>query len=343
MGWYRVAAVLLPVVGCAGAGPVVPTHMAAGRHPAWPERAFVTASGSSRDGPQAAEVQARAAVCQQVRSSIRVSIEDEQSFVASGVRGQSAERFVLKAVQSAGCEWAELIRVARELSVEQDGAFWAFAVLARNEAIRAIEPVFEKDAATFRDRAGAALAGRRDVVRFAADYGEAQRAFERALPRGLEIRSLAGGDYGPVKDLFATEAALLAAAAAVRSATVVTVAVGTAPDPQGLARGVARWIEAAGVRAASGPSCEDGLLLRVSATEECSTRLDVCCAWKLSGAFCDCAGTTCVPADIPAPRGCHRNDAGQARSELVSTMGSGPAASESARAALSAVLPVAGP
>ncbi|MBM4398608.1 MAG: hypothetical protein FJ087_23345 [Deltaproteobacteria bacterium] len=313
--------------------------MVTGRHPGWPERAFVTASGSSREGPRAAELAARAEVCRQVRSSIRVTTEDEQSFAASGAGPDEVSRFVQKAVQSASCDFGELIRIAADLSAESGGTWWAFAALPRSEAVRAIEPDFDRDATAFRERARAALAATGDVARFAADYGEAQRAFDRALPRALEIRSLAG-EYGPVRDLFATEARLLAAAAAVRAATVVTVVVDAAPDAPGLARGLVRWIEAAGVRAAAGATCRDGVLLKVSAVEECSTRLDVCCSWTLSGSLCDCAGRACVPAEVPAPRGCHRNNAAEARRELMSAIGAGSNAASSARAALSAALPL---
>jgi len=329
----------LALAGCAGGDANLPRPLETGRDPRFPPERFITGVGSSSEGRSAAEVQARAEVCQQVRSRIEATSEDETVFVARGGRSETLQRFVQKAVQTTQCAFAERIRVVPELAAQRSGTYFAFAVLDREDALQALRPEFEQHAAVFRDRARAAIAEAADPVAFTADYNEAMPAFERALPRGLEIRSVAGGAYQPLAETYALLASLLQEASAVRSRIVVGVAVEEAPDRAGLTEAIARWVRAAGVRTVAGPGPAGGLTLRASGQEECSMRVGVCCEWTVQASLCEASGSRCAPVSAPGAEACDRRDREAARARLLEQYG-GADAARTARAALSQMVPM---
>lgn len=329
----RLAPVLITgLLGCAASVASLPRHLQTGRHASFPPDQYLTGVGVSREGRAAAEVQARAEVCRQVRSHIEATTEELATWTQAGGRSETVTRLVQRALQSARCDYGEAIRVIPDLGGVYDGQHHAFAVLSRREALAALLPAFEADAAVFRERARAALAEAGDVFRFTAHHDEAMRALERALPRGLEIRSIAGGPFEPVREVFALQADLLRAASEVRARTVIAVVPGSAPEPGALRRCLTRWLESSGLRTAEAPWDPGGLLLRADAVEECRSRMGVCCTWSISATLCDGTGSRCAPVRVPPARGCHRRDTASARDELMRACETGdalPSAAES--------------
>jgi hypothetical protein len=330
---------LLAFIACSGVEVNLPMHLQAGMHPRYPSQAFFTASDSSEKDMNEATLRARAQVCNNVHSKISVTIEDEQALAGDQRRFDEYQRFVQKVRMTSECSFAELIKFVPDLSGRYGRKYYAFVALSKRELIERLLPDFREQERVFREQFEVAKQNVSSQILFTSAYREAQKAFTRAGEAGFVMRAVQGEGFKPLEDMLKMEALLLSYAATIRTNARV-ILTSDKNEHMPLLSAVSALIGRMGLRAQKEGTCSGGAIVQLEVDDECFSRLDMCCTFKVSSSVCDCTRSRCEPLAIGQFKGCHRSDEEEARRAAVRELERSQEAFSLLREGLGRILPL---
>lgn len=185
------ALVILLLSGCAASGPSleespVPLEVR------FPADGYVVAWGISEQSARQAELAAKAAVAEQVRSSIKselVSVMEAES--QDGVI-TDYEKLESRINTTSHFDHAELIRVVPETATFKNGVHQVFAAMSRREAVTELLIPYENEAISFRLLSTQLESLEFDPPHFTQVWRQMKPRRERLLPLAAEVRAVAG-------------------------------------------------------------------------------------------------------------------------------------------------------
>ena len=315
----RVVALGCAIAACGGARGPLPAYFNAVQagHPSYPEARFITGIGLSSASAADADTRGRENVTLQISTRLESETSSFQRFTT---QTGTSETVTSRVSVRSSFDRAELIRIVER--AEQEGVFYAYAVLDRAAADRELASAMSADLTTFHAAAENARKARaaQEAGAFAVSAAEATKLRQRIDSAFVVRRAIAGRPAAEEKDYVALRNQLLALVEEARARRVVGVVLkGAGPGP--LSDLALNAVKRLGLRPDTGACAmrdrkdlTDATELDVTPEEKCSEgSLGERCEVVVRLVAQACSGGASGAGTMATVRGAHPSDREKAR------------------------------
>ena len=187
---------LLFLVGC-GAAPSMKTDYSAIKERAsglnYSEAQYIIGHGISNAGQREADLDAKAQVAEQVRSSIRSEVTAFAKAVIFNGSANDSEVLTSKIQASAHFSRAEMIKISPESRKQIKGQYQSVAYISRSELSQILIAEYEDAAIAFHKHDNPDLAN--DLAAFTSSWKQAKRAYTEMAATACEIQAVLRKPY----------------------------------------------------------------------------------------------------------------------------------------------------
>ncbi|MCP4143901.1 MAG: hypothetical protein GY752_01310 [bacterium] len=190
---------LLFLIGCGGTPPAKTDYSAIKERASganYPEAQYIVSRGISNTSQREADLDAKAQVAEQVRSSIRSEVTAFAKAVILNGSSNDSEVLTSKIQASAEFSRAEMIKIARGSRKRIKGQYQSVAYISRSELSQILIAEYELAAVAFHQHDNPDLAN--DLAAFTSSWKQAKRAYTQMAATACEIQAVTRRPYQPL-------------------------------------------------------------------------------------------------------------------------------------------------